>query len=140
MTAASYSEAAPVDPGAPTPGGDRSNPTIRKQKGSTMLQPPTDNPYPVDSATRRCCGVIGGHARDCGYSADAALQLDGAVNLVDLARADANNALRMMPADVPLFAVVDVVAALGHLRQAAVLIDRAADQLDATAQDGEVRR
>jgi hypothetical protein len=118
-----------------------------------MVQPPTDDnqaayriAYPVDSGTRACCQGIGRHTPDC--SADIAdpvrldvpLLLDQTTNMVDLARADANKALRMLPADAPLFAVVDLVAALGHLRQAAVLIDRAADQLDTTARGVEVRR
>lgn len=62
---------------------------------------------------------------------DVALALDSAVNLTDLARTDLNAVLRTLPDDVPLFAVVDLVAALGHLRLAAIMIDRAADALNA---------
>lgn len=66
-------------------------------------------------------------------STDNALLLDSAVNLVDLARADGNKVLRALPRDTGLFQVVDLVSALGHLRQAAVLIDRCADALESGA-------
>ncbi|WP_082702952.1 hypothetical protein [Mycobacterium sp. IS-1496] len=62
--------------------------------------------------------------------------LENAVNRVDLVRADLNTVLRELSPDVPLFAVVDLVTALGHLRQAAVLVDGVADALEAV----EVRR
>jgi hypothetical protein len=45
-------------------------------------------------------------------------------------RHDLNAVLQELPDDAPLFAVVDLVTALGHLRQAAVGIDKAADALD----------
>lgn len=57
-------------------------------------------------------------------------RLDTSVNLIDLVRHDLNEIFRGLPGDAPLFAVSDLVASLGHLRQAAVLIDRAADQLE----------
>lgn len=66
----------------------------------------------------------------------AALALDTAVNLVDLVRHDLNATLRES-SSMPLFAVSDLVAALGHLRQAAVLIDRCADQLEAADAEGK---
>jgi hypothetical protein len=53
------------------------------------------------------------------------------VNLVDLARNDLNVVLRAMSDDTPLFAVVDLVTALGHLRQAALLAGKVADTLEA---------
>lgn len=59
-----------------------------------------------------------------------AQQFDVLVNRIDLVRHDGNEILRQLPASAPLFAVVDLVTALGHLRQAAVLIDRVADALD----------
>lgn len=59
-----------------------------------------------------------------------AQRLDAAVNRVDLIRADLNAELRQLPADAPLFAVTDVVVALGHLRRAAVALDRASDALE----------
>lgn len=68
----------------------------------------------------------------------AAQQLDVAVNRVDLLRQDVNAVLRELPTNAPLWAVADVVTALGHLRQAAVLLDRANDVLEADA--AEVRR
>ncbi|WP_349319146.1 hypothetical protein [Mycolicibacterium canariasense] len=55
--------------------------------------------------------------------------LDNAVNLIDVARADGNKVLRGLPRTAPLFVAVDLVTALGHLRQAALLIDGAADTL-----------
>ncbi|QFS89500.1 hypothetical protein FIV07_02015 [Mycobacterium sp. THAF192] len=61
-----------------------------------------------------------------------ALLLDTISNLIDLARADGNRVLRELPRTAPLFGIVDLVTALGHLRQAAVLIDKAADTFDAT--------
>lgn len=61
---------------------------------------------------------------------DDALRLDGAVNLVDLARHDLSVVLRELPDSTPLFACVDLAAAQGHLRSAAVLIDKAADAIE----------
>lgn len=98
----------------------------------------TDNPYPVDSATRACCGGIGTHTRGCRSAdqvqdlntTDVALRLDTAVNLVDLARSDGNKVLRELPSTAPLFSVVDLVTALCHLRQAALLLDGVADSLE----------
>lgn len=104
----------------------------------------TDNPFPVDSATRACCGGIGTHTRGCRGASDPdrdvqntvksptdfALRLDTAVNLVDLARNDGNKILRELPRTAPLFSIVDLVTALGHLRQAAILLDGVADTLE----------
>lgn len=67
-----------------------------------------------------------------------AQRLDVAVNRIDLLRHDVNAVLRELPTDAPLWAVADVVTALGHLRQAAVLLDRANDVLEADA--AEVQR
>jgi len=64
---------------------------------------------------------------------NVAHQLDKAVNLIDLARNDGNAALRELPPAAPLFSVVDLVTALGHLRQAALLLDGVADTLEAAA-------
>lgn len=60
-----------------------------------------------------------------------AQQLDVIVNKIDLVRADGNTVLQSLPREVGLFTVVDLVGALGYLRQAAVLIDRVSDALDA---------
>lgn len=90
-------------------------------------------PFPVDSTTRPCCSGIGGHTQMCA-TLDVSLRLDTAANLIELARGDANTALRAVPADAPLFAVVDLVAALGHLRQAARLIDRAGVAIDRSSE------
>ena len=62
-----------------------------------------------------------------------AQRLDVAANRVDLLRHDINAVVQDLPTDAPLFAVADVVTALGHLRQAAVLLDRANDVLEADA-------
>lgn len=64
---------------------------------------------------------------------ETSLQLDAAVNMIDLARADANKVLRALPATAPLFGCVDLVTAICHLKQASVLIDQVADLLDAEA-------
>lgn len=62
-----------------------------------------------------------------------AQRIDVAVNRVDLLRHDVNEVLRGLPINAPLMAVVDIVTALGHLRQAAVALDRANDQIEAAA-------
>lgn len=64
---------------------------------------------------------------------DIALVCDQSVNMVDVVRHDLNALLQTLPRTAPLFACLDVVTALGHLRQAAVLIDRAADVLEIEA-------
>lgn len=64
---------------------------------------------------------------------ETSLQLDQAVNMIDLARADANKVLRELPTTAPLFGCVDLVVAIGHLKQASVLLDHVADLLDAEA-------
>ncbi|NOP97918.1 hypothetical protein [Mycolicibacterium fortuitum] len=60
-------------------------------------------------------------------------RLDIAVNKVDLLRHDLNEELQGLPAGAPLMACVDLVTALGHLKRAAVALDRATDQLEADA-------
>lgn len=60
--------------------------------------------------------------------------IDVAVNKVDLIRHDLNEILRELPESAPLFAVADIVVALGHLRRAAVALDRATDSLESDAQ------
>ncbi|WP_024445630.1 hypothetical protein [Mycolicibacterium iranicum] len=72
----------------------------------------------------------------CGFCAtytppaSPAQQLDVAVNRIDLLRADGNAVLRELPQTAPLFAAVDLVRALGHLRMASVLIDGVSDALE----------
>lgn len=58
-------------------------------------------------------------------------QLDILGNKVQLVRHDGNEILQALPADAPLMAVVDIVTALGHLKRAAVALDKATDQLEA---------
>lgn len=60
-------------------------------------------------------------------------KIDVAVNKVDLLRHDINSVLQEIPPNAPLMAVVDVVTALGHLKRAAVALDRANDLLEADA-------
>lgn len=60
-------------------------------------------------------------------------RLDDAVNLIDMLRQDLNEELRSLPADSPLFAVSDFVAALGHLRHAAIFLDRTTTAIEADA-------
>lgn len=55
-------------------------------------------------------------------------QIADITKVIDQLRSAGNDALRHLPADAPLFAVADLVAALGHLKQAAVSFDRATDQ------------
>ncbi|WP_244605142.1 hypothetical protein [Mycobacterium attenuatum] len=66
--------------------------------------------------------------------ATVAQQVDVLVNRIDLVRHDGNEILRQLPAQAPLFAVLDVVTALGHLRQAAIALDKAAAALEADAE------
>ena len=71
--------------------------------------------------------------------ATASQRLDIAVNKVDLLRHDLNEELQALPTTAPLMAVVDLVTALGHLRQAAVLLDQANDTLESAAATGVAR-
>jgi len=65
--------------------------------------------------------------------ATIAQRLDVAVNKVDLLRHDLNAVLQELPPTAPLMAVVDVVTALGHLKRAAVALDRATATLETDA-------
>lgn len=65
---------------------------------------------------------------------NVAQRIDVAVNKVDLLRHDLNEILRELPESAPLFAVADIVVALGHLRRSAVALDRATDALEADAE------
>lgn len=66
------------------------------------------------------------------------MTLEDATNRIDLIRADVNAVIRDLPDDTPMFTLVDVVNALWNLRNASVLLDKAADALEADA--AEVRR
>ena len=93
---------------------------------------------------RHCTVPVDGGGDTCAFCASytppatVAQKIDTLVNRVDIIRSDGNEILRALPADSPLFAVSDLVSALCHLRQAAVLLDRANDVLEADA--AEVRR
>ncbi|MCV7287279.1 hypothetical protein H7J87_18315 [Mycolicibacterium wolinskyi] len=71
-----------------------------------------------------------GQPTDQSLPTDLALQLDRATNLADLARGDLSRAMHALPANSSLWLHVDIVRAIGHLRAAAVLVDKIADQLD----------
>lgn len=62
---------------------------------------------------------------------DIALTLDQAVNMITLVRNDLNKVFPTIAESAPLFAVVDILTALGHLRHAAAAIDKAADAIEA---------
>ncbi|WP_231646366.1 hypothetical protein [Mycolicibacterium mengxianglii] len=104
------------------------------------VQPTSTSPVPP--AECKSCTVPTGGADVCSFCATysppetVAQQLDILVNKIDLIRADGNKVLRSLPREVGLFQVVDLVTALGHLRQATVLVDRVADALETV----EVRR
>ncbi|OBG11689.1 hypothetical protein A5768_11445, partial [Mycolicibacterium fortuitum] len=63
---------------------------------------------------------------------DIALVFDRATNMADLARADISKLLPTLPDGINLWVFVDLVRAVHHLRQAVVLIDKAADAIEAT--------
>lgn len=61
--------------------------------------------------------------------------LEDATNRIDLIRGDLNALIRKLPNDdTPMFTIVDIVNALWNLRNASVLLDKAADALEADAQ------
>lgn len=64
---------------------------------------------------------------------DIALVLDTTVNMTNLARGDISRLMPRLPATTSLWVHVDLVRAIGHLRQASVLLDKVTDQLDVQA-------
>lgn len=62
--------------------------------------------------------------------------LGDTTKLIDSIRADVNSVIRDLPDDSPMFAIVDIVNALWNLRNASVLLDKAADALEADAEAG----
>lgn len=87
----------------------------------------------------RSCSVPTDAGDTCGFCATyrppeptPVERIDKAIMSVDELRRDINAVVRDLPADAPLIAVADVVAALGHLREAAVVLDKAADTLKGT--------
>ena len=89
------------DPQGGHPGGHRSNPTPNFRLENTIMTQPIDS------------------------------RLDDVVKLIDEARNITNQFIRELPEDVPMFALVDIVNALWNLRNAAVLLDKANDTLEA---------
>jgi len=110
-----------------------SEPTTRQaiERGTTMT-------VPINGQCRHCTVPVDS-GDTCAFCSSyvppetASQGLDIAVNRIDLLRIDINDALRELATDAPLFCVVDIVTALGHLRQVSVLIDRVAASLDAEA-------
>lgn len=100
---------------------------------------PTPGAAPVARECKFCTVPFEGGGDVCPFCADytppetIAARLDGTVGRVDLLRRDVNEILRDLPSGAPLMSVVDVVTALGHLRRAAVALDKAADALEADA-------
>lgn len=94
----------------------------------------------IGPAQCRHCTVPTDGADVCAFCATytppttAAQRLDVAVNRVDLLRHDLNEELQVLSAEAPLFAVSDLVAALGHLRQASRLLDKASGILESDAE------
>lgn len=62
---------------------------------------------------------------------DISLMIDTTVNMADLARGDISRLMPQLPAATSLWVHVDLVRAIGHLRQASVLLDKAADAIEA---------
>jgi len=93
----------------------------------TSLTSDADNQHPVDSTYHPCCNAIGRHGPDCVVKA-----VDDARASIELAHRGAAAALRALPDEAPLFAVVDTVNAIAHLRAATRLVDRAATAIDRT--------
>lgn len=60
-------------------------------------------------------------------------RLDASVNMIDLARGDINAVMRDLPEDTSMWVIVDITNALGNLRNASVLLDKATDALEADA-------
>lgn len=60
---------------------------------------------------------------------DVVLMLDTTVNMADLTRGDLSRL--QLPATTSIWAHVDLVRAQRHLREASVLLDKVADQLEA---------
>lgn len=90
--------------------------------------------HPVDSTYRPCCNVIGDrHASDCsaadGTVSEVDLLLDRAANLAQLLRDDLEDALGQLPDTTPLWSVVDLTAAHGHVLCALKKLDRAAERI-----------
>ncbi|WP_231646284.1 hypothetical protein [Mycolicibacterium mengxianglii] len=97
---------------------------------------PTLGTSPVPPAKCKSCTVPVDHGDVCTFCDSyvppetVAQQLDIIVNKIDLIRADGNKVLQELPRDTGLFQVVDLVTVLGHLRQAAVLVDRVSDAIE----------
>ncbi|TDK84753.1 hypothetical protein [Mycolicibacterium mucogenicum] len=58
------------------------------------------------------------------------LLFDGLANLLTMAREDLSDLFEALPADAPLWVVVDLTAARAHLLAAVKKLDSAADRLD----------
>ncbi|OKH65398.1 hypothetical protein EB73_21905 [Mycobacterium sp. SWH-M3] len=89
---------------------------------------------------RHCTVPVPAGADVCSFCATytppetPAQRLDVAVNKVDILRHDLNALLNALPADAPLLGVAGLTIGICHLKRAAVMLDRAADQLEAAAE------
>lgn len=63
-------------------------------------------------------------------TSEPAVSLDRAARLIDLSRHDVNAVMRELPERSSLWLHVDLVRALGHLREAVVLINKCADEIE----------
>ncbi len=60
-----------------------------------------------------------------------AVELDAVVATIDQARTEVGRLIGALPDSTPMFAVVDIAVAADHLRAAVVLLDKAADAIEA---------
>lgn len=142
---------APVDPVLPAPAGTAQNQLNHQvEKGSSMTVP-ISGPEAVAQECRHCTVPTDDGTDVCAFCrtydgppiTDSELtgpgchgrapsaRIDGITGRVDTLRRDLNELMRGLPTDAPLFAFVDLVTGLCHLKRAAVALDRAADQLGA---------
>lgn len=87
--------------------------------------------HPVGGTYHSCCNAIAKHGAGCAQC------VDDAHSMAELAHRDTAIALRTLPDNAPLFATVDIVNAIAHLRAAMRLLDRAATAIERTT--AEVR-
>lgn len=97
---------------------------------------PIPGPTPVSHECRHCTvrvdsGDVCSFCQTYTPPTTAAHQFDVLVNRIDIIRHDGNEILQQLPPSAPLFAVVDIVAALSHLRLAAIALDKATNTLEA---------
>lgn len=108
---------------------------------SLSIQPSSATPHPVDSTIRHCCGGIGRHTPECTQARvqpDPTAVLTASVPAIMRIRVDVNEALRAAGDAIPLFAHVDAVVALAHLKKAGEFLDRAAALIAVASAGGAI--